>query len=503
MFSRDKKRAPGPPLRGAGVLAAACVMGPVTLGQGGDRAPLAVGLQRQLFVDGYVIDSMEGVRLELGCPRDEGAVFHFDQPWEGAFSGYSTILQDTDRFLLYYRGLPQAGGDGTDRETTCVALSEDGVRWTRPVLGLFEVDGSRENNVVLAHAAPVSHNFSPFLDTRPGVEPGRRFKAIGGNESSGLFAFTSGDGLHWSRLGEEPVLTGGEFDSQNVAFWSPSEGLYVAYFRTWTGEGYSGLRTVSRASSPDFLSWSEPVEMRFGDGPREHVYTHQTHPYFRAPQVYVAIGARFMPGRRVVPESEVERLGVHPRYGSDCSDAVLMTTRGGDLYDRTFREAFLRPGIGLENWVSRSNFPALHLVQTGPSEMSLYVNQNYAQPTAELRRYSMRLDGLASLRAPAAGGQWTSKPLTFAGERLEINFATSARGGIHFELQDEDGRPLAGFSFDEAVEQIGNELERIVSWRGGRDLSRLAGRVVRLSCRMVDADLYSFRFLRSESGSRQ
>jgi len=476
-------------------------MGPGTPGQDRDAAALAVGLQRQLFVDGYVIDSMDGVRLELGRPRDEGAVFHFDEPWEGPFSGYSTILHDTDRFLLYYRGLPEAGGDGTDRETTCVALSDDGVTWTRPVLGVFEVDGSSENNVVLAHAAPVSHNFSPFLDARPGVDAQRRFKAIGGNEHSGLFAFTSGDGLHWRRLGKGPVLTGGEFDSQNVAFWSRSEGRYVAYFRTWTGEGYSGLRTVSRATSPDFLSWSEPVEMRFGDGPREHVYTHQTHPYFRAPQIYVAIGARFMPGRRVVPEAEAERLGVHPRYGADCSDAVLMSTRGGDRYDRTFHEAFLRPGIGLENWVSRSNFPALHLVQTGPSEMSLYVNQNYAQPTAELRRYSMRLDGLASLRAPAAGGEWTSKPLTFVGDRLEINFATSARGGIHFELQGEDGRPLAGFSFDDSVEQIGNELERIVSWHGGRDLSKIKGRVVRLGCRMVDADLYSFRFVQSEAGS--
>jgi len=465
-------------------------------GQQAAPGALAIGDSRQLFLDDHVVESMSGLRFELGSPRDEGAVFHFDQPWEGRFSGYSTVLHDGDRYLLYYRGLPEAGADNTDREVTCVALSEDGRSWTRPELGLFEVNGSRQNNVVLAGAAPASHNFTPFLDARPGVEPTQRFKALAGSELSGLMAFTSADGLRWTRLGAEPVLTAGEFDSQNVAFWSVSEDRYVCYFRTWTGEGYSGFRTVSRSTSPDFLSWSEPVEMVLGDGPPEHVYTHQTHPYFRAPELYVSIGARFFPGRRVVPEAEAEALGVHPRYGSDCSDAVLMTTRGSDTYDRTFREAFLRPGIGLGNWVSRSNFPALGVVQTGPHEMSLYVNQNYAQPTAELHRYSMRLDGLASLRASADGGEWTSRPLTFEGERLDLNFATSAGGGIRVELQDEAGRPLPGYSLEESVELIGNEVERSARWTGGANLAWLAGRVVRLRFRMVDADLYSFRFAR-------
>ena len=468
---------------------AALALGSPALGQ----EPLELGGARQLFLDDHLVAATDGVRFELGTLRDEGAVFHFDRSWEGRFSGYSAVLRDVDRYLLYYRGLPEAGGDNTNREVTCVALSEDGRTWTRPELGLFEVDGSRQNNIVLAGAAPASHNFTPFLDTRPGVDPAQRFKALAGSERSGLMAFVSADGLRWERLGDGPVLTDGEFDSQNVAFWSESEGRYACYFRTWTGEGYSGFRTVSRATSPDFVNWSEPVEMTLGDGPPAHVYTHQTSPYFRAPEIYVSIGARFFPGRRVVPAAEAEALGVHPRYGSDCSDAVLMTTRGGDAYDRTFREAFLRPGIGLENWTSRSNFPALGLVQTGPAEMSLFVNQNYAQPTAELRRYSMRLDGLASLRAPADGGEWTSRPLVVDGRRLELNLATSAGGGVRVELQDEAGRPLPGYSLDDCYEVIGNDLARTVRWSSGADLGWLAGRVVRLRMRMADADLYSLR----------
>jgi hypothetical protein len=126
--------------------------------------------------------------------------------------------------------------------------------------------------------------------------------------------------------------------------------------------------------------------------------------------------------------------------------------------------------------------------------MSLYVNQNYAQPTAELRRYSLRLDGMASLAAPHDGGVLVTKPFTFEGDRLGINFATSAAGGIRVEILDESGDPIPGFTLADSVEQIGNEIDRVVGWKGGADLSSLAGRVIRLRVVMKDADLYSFRF---------
>ena len=459
--------------------------------------PIVVGSDLQLMIDEHLIDSKERVRLQLARPRDEGAVFQFDRSWEGPFSTYSTIIHDEDRFLLYYRGLPVAGADGTDRETTCVAVSTDGLNWSRPLLGLFEVDGSRDNNAVLADAAPVTHNFSPFLDVRPGVSSERRFKALGGNEHTGLIAWASPDGLRWSRMQEEPVFTEGMFDSQNVAFWSELEQCYCCYFRTWSGGGYSGYRTVSRTTSTDFINWTAPVAMTFGETPMEHLYTNQTHPYFRSPGIYIAIAARFMPGRQVVPEAEAAALGVNPKYFRDCSDAVLLTSRGGRRYDRTFGSAFIRPGIGLENWVSRSNYPALNLVRTGPTEMSVYVNQNYAQPTSELRRYSLRLDGLASIVAGAETGGWRTKPLVFSGDRLALNFATSARGGVRVEMQEVDGTPIPGFTMEDSIEQIGNEIDRTVRWKRGADLKVLADRPVRLRFRMTDAEVFAFQFIDS------
>jgi hypothetical protein len=447
---------------------------PVTRSFAKESKLIDIGSRRELFVDHYLIDCLDGVRLVLHRPRDEGPVLKFDESWEGPFCGYCTVIRDGDKYRFYYRGLPEAGRDGSEREVTCYAESSDGVNISKPKLNLFAVKGSKSNNVILADAAPVNHNFSPFLDTRPGVPEDRRYKALGGTQKSGLIAYISADGIHWRKLRQEPVFTKGLFDSQNVAFWSHNEQCYLCYFRTWTGTGYSGFRSVGRTTS--------------------HIYTNQTHPYFRAPHIYISIAARFLPGRQILSGEQAKQVNVNPDYFKDCSDAVLMTSRGGNIYDRTFMEGFIRPGIGLQNWVSRSNYPALNVVQTGEAEMSLYVQHDYAQPTAHLRRYSLRIDGFTSVYAPYKGGSITTKPFTFTGKKLLLNFATSAPGFIRVEIQDAKGEPIPRYSLQDAEELIGNYIEHPAAWRHGTDVSSLSGRPIRLKFVMKDANLYSLQF---------
>ncbi|SEJ58506.1 hypothetical protein SAMN05216327_11379 [Dyadobacter sp. SG02] len=458
------------------------------------QTPLDLGSRREIFVDHYLIDRMQNARLQLHHPRNEGVVLQFDKPWEGNFSGYCTIIRDGDLLRAYYRGVRNAVADGDHAEVTCYAESKDGKHWTKPDLGINTVDGSKNNNTILANSPPVTHNFSPFLDRNPKVTLAERFKALGGTKKSGLMAYASADGVHWNKMATESVFTKGLFDSQNVAFWSESEGKYVCYFRTWTGDGFNGFRTVSRATSDDFLHWSEPEPMTFGNTPMEHLYTQQTSPYYRAPHIYLAIGARFMPNRQVVSDEDAKRLNVNPKYYNDCSDAILMSSRGGSVYDRTFMDSFIRPGIGLSNWVSRSNYPALNVVQTSDTEMSVFVNEEYAQPTAHLKRYSMRIDGFASLTAPYQGGEVVTKPFVFSGKELEINYATSAAGELKIELQDASGKAIPGFTIDDCPAIIGNEIRRVVRWKGGGDVSQWASRPVRLRIAIKDGDLYSLKF---------
>ena len=201
-----------------------------------------------------------------------------------------------------------------------------------------------------------------------------------------------------------------------------------------------------------------------------------------------------MPNRQVVTDEQAKKIGVNPDYYKDCSDAILMSTRGGSSYERKFLESFIRPETGLENWVSRSNYPALNVVQTGPTEMSVYLNEDYAQNSAHLNRYSMRLDGFASLRAPYAGGEVLTKLFTFIGQELEINYSTSAAGEIRVEIQDERGKPLTGYTLEDSQVIIGNEIKRIVAWRGRESVKSLASRPIRLRIFLKDADLYSLKF---------
>lgn len=464
------------------------------LGAAAAQAAIPLGARLELFVDDFLIEHFEGAALKLHEPVPAGVVLRFDRPWEGPFSGYVTVLKDGDRFRMYYRGLPLAARDGSDSETTCYAESLDGIAWTKPSLGLFTVQGTRDNNVVLAGQRPFSHNFAPFLDTRPGVPPEARYKALAGTSEKGLFAFISADGVHWQKLRDAPLITQGAFDSQNVAFWSEAEQGYALYLRTWSEGGYSGIRTVSRAFSTDFASWSEPVAMGFGGTPLEHLYTSQTQPYFRAPHIYIAFPMRFMPGRKALTEVQAVALGVAPGYASDCAEAVFMTSRGGTQYTRAFMEGFIRPGLDPGNWASRAGLTALGVVPTGPGEISLYKQAHYAQSTSHLVRYTLRTDGFASVNAPYRGGTFQTKLLTFTGRRLVLNLATGAAGGVRVEIQDAKGQPIPGYTLAEADELIGDDLARVVSWKNNSNLSPLAGQAVRLHFVLKDADIFSLQF---------
>jgi hypothetical protein len=126
--------------------------------------------------------------------------------------------------------------------------------------------------------------------------------------------------------------------------------------------------------------------------------------------------------------------------------------------------------------------------------MSVYVNESYAQEGAHLKRYSMRIDGFVSVHAGIKEGSITTKLIKFGGKELEINYSTSAAGSVKVELLDADGKPIPGFSKEDAGEIIGNEIKRIVSWKNNPSVSAISGQPVRLKFYLKDADLFSFKF---------
>lgn len=464
-----------------------------------DPQVASIGSRRELFVDQALIERLDGVRLEIGRPQGAGVAIAYDKPWEGVFAFYTTIIPDGDKFRMYYRG---ASSEPGYRYAICYAESPDGIHWNKPDLGLIAIHGSTANNVVLHE----NQALAPFLDTRPGVPAAERFKGNAfvesrfGAKEAGLLGYVSADGLHWAPLGTEPLLKAtlkNNFDSQNVMFWSDVEQCYVLYARHTSAR----YRAQSRATSSDFRTWSPQTLMTYSDTgstvPSAQLYTSQVQPYFRAPHIYISLPGRLMEGRQSLSAAEAAKLDVDPLGGGagSCADGVLQSSRAGSTrFDRTFLEALVRPGIGNSNWVSRTNYPACGIVQTGPAEMSIYVQRNYGQKTAHLERLTLRLDGFASAHAPFAGGELLTRPLRFTGSALELNGSTSAAGGIRVEIQDAEGRPIPGFALADSVEIVGDDLARSVAWKGGASVSRLAGQPVRLRFQMRDADLFSYRF---------
>lgn len=464
-------------------------------------AVIDIGQRRELFVDDLLIGSLNGTRLKLHEPRKLTRVP--PRP----FGHYATVLSDQGKLRLYYRGDKKPGahwrngwGKYHEGEVTLYAESDDGgVTWTRPDVGLFETPEFPAGNVVMDMSDDtflVTHNFTPFIDTRPGVPPNERYKALGGGRypppnwggwktpeereqlrakygPGGLKAFASPDGIHWKLLRKTPVLQEdqGSFDSQNVAFWSEAEGQYVSYFRFFQ----NGVRSIRRSTSKDFLNWTEPVAMQANE-PGEHLYTSVTQPYFRAPHIYIALPTRFQ-----------------ARAGS-ITDIVLMAARpGATRYHRHFKEAFIRPGLGPRGWGNRANYITLNAVQTTPTEMSLFMYGG--------DHYRLRLDGFISVNAGYEEGEFITKPFRYTGDQLEINFSTSGAGRLRIELQDAEGKPLPGFALEDCPPIYGDRIDQIVQWGESANLKEHAGKPVRMRVVMNEADLFAIKFGSAASNS--
>ena len=484
-----------------------------------------IGSRLELMVDDYLIDSTSGgARLKLHRPTMREVAIVTDEPWEGNACLYWNVLRDGDLYRAYYGGMhyspktekfvmPHPG-------VLCYAESEDGVHWTKPALGLCSFNGSKQNNIVLDNRATsgftvggfMPDHVSVFIDSRPDCPPESRYKALARGHGSSLIGFQSADGIHFEPFSAEPLLTGGKFDSLNLAFWDATRSEYRGYFRDFIvgqgGEQPHGWRTVRTGTSPDLKNWNHVERLKFPGLPIEHVYSNQVQPYFRAPHIFVGFPMRYtnrgwseqselLPGR----EARERRAAQNERFGAAVSDAVFMTSRDGVNF-RRWGEAIIRPGLRpRDNWVYGDNAPAWGIVRTrsavagAPDELSIYATEGYwTGDSCQLRRYTYRMDGFVSVRAPLSGGEFVTRPITFEGSRLTVNFSTSAAGSLRVEVQWPDGSPIDGFALEDAPETYGDELERTITWNSNADLRKLARQPVRLRFVLSDADLFAFRF---------
>jgi hypothetical protein len=192
-------------------------------------------------------------------------------PWEAR-----TVLYDAeDRlFKAWYQG---AHFKPTWARGTGYAVSEDGVTWHKPILGLFDYEGSTRNNICYPHFGSVVKDLSE-------PDPSRLYKMAVKPKPVGPPAHlaTSPDGIHWT---EGPTFTvpGWPDRPPDIAAFlldeddPDSDRRFKLVWQTFVPSDKSGpaeVRAKCLSYSPDALHWHtpslDPVLTPVGSGEHEN-----------------------------------------------------------------------------------------------------------------------------------------------------------------------------------------------------------------------------------------
>ncbi len=498
---------------------------------------IELGNTREVCWDLYLAETLEGVSLKMHKPVRKNIVMTCDKPWEGCTTGYLDLMKVGDVFRMYYRcsdlyvgdflklqeeaeknEAPDFTGGAYGNGCICMAESKDGKTFTRPKICKFDFPGEKENNIVFSKDNEFIDNFSIFYDENPACPPEEKFKGLlyreGDDMENFLDYYRSPDGIDFTFDHVLPVR--GKYDSFNIVLWDKKTEQYFFYYRDYHKPDGSpttckdvdlvyDIRDIRVATSKDFVTWEKHGMIDFGpDAEDIPLYTSNITKYFRSENMFWGLPVRYCDRREdeqnfkdlVLPRidryASLEKLG---REVSALTDAVLITSRDGFRFNRT-DEAFRTPGPeNGSNWIYGDCYHAYGAFETESdfpgeaNEISLYAGHGYRTRPLDIVRYTLRLDGFFSWHADYCGGRVLTKPFTFSGETLSINFETSVRGYVQIQICDEAGEPIPGY---DGGRLFGNSVDRTVRFE--KDLSLLAGKPVRLRIEMKDSELYSFIF---------
>ena len=491
-------------------LCAATIAGPVSAATAETTdAVVDVESKKQIFLDGFFLDKAEGVELTMHKPyRDGKILIQPDQPWEMDPAGeeqrigiYSCVLREDGKVRIWY---DQRRGKDDAEIRVCYAESEDGIHFTKPALGLHEVDGSTANNVVIP--GPRIAGAAVWID--PNAPAAHRYKTqTKVYPSEQLEMHSSPDGLHWELFGIPKV---GHIDTQNIIFWEPGIERYLFFTRFWAlnTDTIKRYRTVRRLESDDLLTWdSEQIVLtpdeadwdiheRVQERPAVDFYGAAVSRYEEADRAYV------MMAQSTWAWMGWEEAGLGPA----TIDVQLAVSRDAERFERVGgRRPFM--SLGPEGrFDSRFLWALPNPVPMGDELWIYYVgsNRDHApsnklDPAASkdlsgIGRAVLRLDGFVSVDGDYEGGQFTTPPIRFEGETLELNVDSAGGGAVYVEFLNEDFSPIEGFTKKDAIPIARNSVRMPVSWKSGGDVSALAGKVLRVRFHITNASLYAFQF---------
>lgn len=454
-----------------------------------------VALNPILMADPRMIRNAQGVRTKLHPPQKTNErLLISDKPWENATLNWFSVLHHDGKYRMWYECYDVAGWPTADDTSFCYAESDDGIHWTKPVLGLVEYAGSKENNILFRQIGQGNsrsrvHGSGVFID--PLAPEGSRFKGV----SQGLFqglgerpyyiaGMTSPDGLRWNRL-DRPICEVFA-DSQYSALWNPVQSEYMLFGRV-SGNG----RAIGRSVSNRFDSFPSLSLV---------LQTDQQHPV--QTDLYNP-ACCFYPGRKDLLMMMPSLL----RHQEDTLDIHIALSHDGEHWTWPDRNTALIPLGACGEFDSGSLYMANGIVEVqdevwfyfGASRLKHEETNLETLADPENRRVYSRAvskkDRLVSASAGKTAGRYQTGLLRSGSQVLSITADVRSGGEIRIGLLDADGREIPGFGTMDCEPIRDSCMKQRIRWRHENDVDTQFPESCRIKVHFVDADVFSFQFI--------
>lgn len=475
--------------------------------------------ETELFIDDRLVEELDGARRQLNRPVKHplNPLVVKEHAWEGDGPGYGTVFFDVEEnlFKMWYQIWLKT--EGISAGLLCYATSQDGVKWSKPI-----IDDSEGTNLVKQPSIQGFQCPGIFKDTNE-EDPDRRYKMLfscspGGTSATWMSsAAFSPDGIHWTPSEETALIPFS--DTQLCPFWDRQQRRYVAILRF----GPPNTRLISRIESEDFLHWSPKITVmrrtKMDSAQETQFYQMAPMPYGNA---YVGlVGAyhneslgpitpekpwtdrqdlQLVFSRNGVTWSRVGGHGIIPQsalnqernWSRDVQEATFLPY--GEM-NRDWDWGYVMPyftaepiAVGDKLYFYYAGYDAKHWWDwTGdPPEK----DPNATPPVSGVGLATLRRDGFVSVEAGPEGGTMTTRPFVFLGDSLDLN-ADASSGSVTVTALSADGEPITGFGPDSFMALETDEVDHELSWTGHKDLHQLQGRSIRLKFHIINAKLYS------------
>jgi len=457
-----------------------------------------LGGNRHVFLDEFLIAEKHNVSLCVNPPERKELALIAEKPWErGGLTSYANAFHDpiAREYRLYYVPVHL---ESNPIFRLALAVSKDGLQWTKPDLGAVEWNGSKKNNIVIEG----QREGTVLVD--PNAPRDRQYAFLSSEGGLKTRLFTSPDGIHW-KMHPEPIAPI-HSDSQISTFWDAQLKKYVHYPRIGHRGRAVGRVETSRMDEP----WPRQIPMVMSgddhDPPDTDLYTNAAEKYTLASNAYVAFPTPYYhydPNHRKYLNEPTLKIGGKTNDGT--LDTQLATSRDGKAWIRhrvpyvplyrheglDFKVCMVFPGL-LYHPDRIDHFLAAYAFTHGDTQARVRLQ---GRALGGYVRLQQRIDGFMSADFAYGGGSLTTAPFTFKGKHLVLNANTSAAGEARVALLDAGGKPMPGHGIEDCRIVNGDYLARQVTWKGSDDLSAFAGQPVRLRCEMRGTKLYAFQFV--------